>query len=395
MTDRPILIMSEARSGERTTRGPGAPPPGTVSGTAPLTILIMAGGTGGHVFPALALARRLREEFIEVIWLGTRRGLEARVIPAEGIPIEWLSVGGLRGKGWRTLFAAPWRVTVALLQALRVMWRRRPAIVVGLGGFVTGPGGIAAWLTRRPLIIHEQNAIAGFTNRCLAHLAREVLEAFPDSFSGSVRARTVGNPVRRDISALRPPSERFPRREGAVRLLVIGGSQGAVRLNTVVPYALARLAGVIRFDVRHQAGERWIEAGRQSYADAGVRADVRPFIEDMAEAYGWADLVICRSGALTVSELAAAGVGAILVPFPAAVDDHQTHNARFLVREEAAVLIADRDLTAERLGSELERLCAAGRQKLLAMAERARRLARPDATEELATSCLELARSAA
>jgi len=337
----------------------------------------------------------LREEFIEVIWLGTRRGLEARVIPAEGIPIEWLSVGGLRGKGWRTLFTAPWRVTVALLQALRVMWRRRPAIVVGLGGFVTGPGGIAAWLTRRPLIIHEQNAIAGFTNRCLAHLAREVLEAFPDSFSGSVRARTVGNPVRRDISALRPPSERFPRREGAVRLLVIGGSQGAVRLNTVVPYALARLAGVIRFDVRHQAGERWIEAGRQSYADAGVRADVRPFIEDMAEAYGWADLVICRSGALTVSELAAAGVGAILVPFPAAVDDHQTHNARFLVREEAAVLIADRDLTAERLGSELERLCAAGRQKLLAMAERARRLARPDATEELATSCLELARSAA
>ena len=347
------------------------------------------------MFPALALARRLREESIEVIWLGTRRGLEARVIPAEGIPIEWLSVGGLRGKGWRTLLAAPWRVTVALLQALRVMWRRRPAIVVGLGGFVTGPGGIAAWLTRRPLIIHEQNAIAGFTNRCLAHLAREVLEAFPDSFSESVKARTVGNPVRRDISALRPPIERFSGREGAVRLLVVGGSQGAVRLNTVVPYALARLSGLIRFDVRHQAGERWIEAGRQSYADAGVRADVRPFIEDMAEAYGWADLVICRSGALTVSELAAAGVGAILVPFPAAVDDHQTHNARFLVREEAAVVIADRDLTAERLGAELERLCAASRQKLLAMAERARRLARPDATEELATSCLTLARSAA
>ena len=251
---------------------------------------------------------------------------------------------------------------MALAQALRVMRRRQPAIVVGLGGFVTGPGGIAAWLTRRPLVIHEQNAIAGFTNRCLAHFAREVLEAFPDSFAAGVKARTVGNPVRRDISALRPPTERFSGREGAVRILVVGGSQGAVRLNTVVPYALARLAGVIRFDVRHQAGERWIEAGRQSYADAGVRADVRPFIEDMAEAYGWADLVICRSGALTVSELAAAGVGAVLVPFPAAVDDHQTHNARFLVREGAAVLIGDRELTVERLAAELERLCASREQ---------------------------------
>jgi UDP-N-acetylglucosamine--N-acetylmuramyl-(pentapeptide) pyrophosphoryl-undecaprenol N-acetylglucosamine transferase len=354
----------------------------------------MAGGTGGHVFPALALARRLRAESVEVIWLGTRRGLEARVVPAEGIAIEWLSVGGLRGKGWRTLLAAPWRLTVALVQSLRVMWRRHPALVVGLGGFVSGPGGIAAWLTRRPLVIHEQNAVAGFTNRCLAHLAREVLEAFPGSFAPTIKARSVGNPVRRDISALRPPAERFSGREGAIRILVIGGSQGAVRLNTVVPYALARLAGRIRFDVRHQAGERWIEAGRQSYADAGVRADVRPFIEDMAEAYGWADLVICRSGALTVSELAAAGVGAVLVPFPAAVDDHQTCNARFLVREGAALLIADRDLTADRLAAELERLCS-GRAKLLAMAESARRLARPQATEELAASCLKLARRAA
>jgi UDP-N-acetylglucosamine--N-acetylmuramyl-(pentapeptide) pyrophosphoryl-undecaprenol N-acetylglucosamine transferase len=274
------------------------------------------------------------------------------------------------------------------------MWRRRPVAVVGLGGFVTGPGGLAAWLTRRPLVIHEQNAVAGFTNRCLAHLAREVLEAFPGSFAAGINARTVGNPVRRDISALRSPTERFSGREGAVRILVMGGSQGAVRLNTVVPYALARLAGSIRFDVRHQAGERWIDAGRQSYADAGVRADVRPFIEDMAEAYAWADLVICRSGALTVSELAAAGVGAVLVPFPAAVDDHQTYNAQFLVREGAAVLIADRDLTAERLAAELERLCN-GREKLRLMAERARRLARPQATEELATSCLGLARSAA
>jgi UDP-N-acetylglucosamine--N-acetylmuramyl-(pentapeptide) pyrophosphoryl-undecaprenol N-acetylglucosamine transferase len=357
-------------------------------------ILVMAGGTGGHVFPALALAQMLREKAIDVVWLGTQRGLEARVVPAAGIPIEWLSVGGLRGKGLLTLLAAPFRLAKALTQALRVMWRHRPVVVVGLGGFVTGPGGVAAWLTGRPLIIHEQNAIAGFTNRCLSHIAHEVLEAFPNSFGRDVKARAIGNPVRGDISAVPPPVERFAARSGVIRILVIGGSQGAARLNAVVPFALARLAGLMSFDVRHQAGERWIEAGRQSYASAGVRADVRPFIEDMAEAYGWADLVICRSGALTVSELAAVGVGAILVPFPAAVDDHQTHNAQYLVREGAAVLIADRALTPEWLADQLQQLCA-GRGKLLAMAERARLLAKPHATDELAASCLELARRAA
>ena len=358
-------------------------------------ILIMAGGTGGHVFPALALARLLRARSYEVIWLGTQRGLEARVVPAERIQIEWLSVGGLRGKGVMTLLAAPFRLALSLSQALRVMWRHRPVVVVGLGGFVTGPGGVAAWLTRRPLMIHEQNAVAGFTNRCLSHLAREVLEAFPGSFGSGVKARAIGNPVRQDISAIAPPALRFADRTGPIRVLVIGGSLGAVRLNSVVPQALARLkqlalAQIPAVDVRHQAGERWIEAGRQSYASAGVRADVRPFIEDMAEAYSWADLVICRSGALTVSELAAAGIGAILVPFPAAVDDHQTHNAQYLVKEGAAVLIADRDLTAERLCDELQRLCA-GRAKLLAMAERARQLAKPESAEELAKSCLEMA----
>jgi UDP-N-acetylglucosamine--N-acetylmuramyl-(pentapeptide) pyrophosphoryl-undecaprenol N-acetylglucosamine transferase len=358
-------------------------------------ILIMAGGTGGHVFPALALARLLRARSYEVIWLGTQRGLEARVVPAERIQIEWLSVGGLRGKGVMTLLAAPFRLALSLSQALRVMWRHRPVVVVGLGGFVTGPGGVAAWLTRRPLMIHEQNAVAGFTNRCLSHLAREVLEAFPGSFGSGVKARAIGNPVRQDISAIAPPAQRFADRTGAIRVLVIGGSLGAVRLNSVVPQALARLkqlalAQIPAIDVRHQAGERWIDAGRQSYASAGVRADVRPFIEDMAEAYSWADLVICRSGALTVSELAAAGIGAILVPFPAAVDDHQTHNAQYLVKEGAAVLIADRDLTAERLCDELQRLCA-GRAKLLAMAERARQLAKPESAEELAKSCLEMA----
>jgi len=283
---------------------------------------------------------------------------------------------------------------VALLQALAIMRRHQPTVVVGLGGFVTGPGGVAAWLTRRPLLIHEQNAIAGLTNRVLAHFARQVLEAFPGSFGGNTHARVIGNPVRADISALPPPATRFAGRTGPTRILVIGGSQGAARLNAVVPFALKRLAGELSFDVRHQAGERWLEAGRASYAEAGVRADVRPFIEDMSEAYGWADLVVCRAGALTVSELAVAGVAAILVPFPHAVDDHQASNAQYLVRESAAVLIPDRELTAERLASELQRLCV-GRGKLLAMAERARLLARPHATDELAASCLELARSAA
>jgi UDP-N-acetylglucosamine--N-acetylmuramyl-(pentapeptide) pyrophosphoryl-undecaprenol N-acetylglucosamine transferase len=357
-------------------------------------ILIMAGGTGGHVFPALALARLLREQHTEVIWLGTERGLESRVIPAEGIPIERLSIGGLRGKGALAWLAAPFRLARALLQALAVMRRHQPSVVVGLGGFVTGPGGVAAWLTRRPLLIHEQNAIAGFTNRCLAPLARQVLEAFPGSFGREVHARVIGNPVRQDISAVPPPAARFAGRTGPIRILVIGGSQGAARLNAVVPFALKRLSSWLAFDVRHQAGERWIDAGRASYAQAGVRAVVRPFIEDMSEAYAWADLVICRSGALTVSELAAVGVAAILVPFPNAVDDHQAFNAQYLVREGAAVLISDRELTAERLAAELQRLCA-GRGKLLAMAERARLLAKPRAAEELAASCLELARRAA
>lgn len=357
-------------------------------------ILIMAAGTGGHVFPALALARLLREQSHEVIWLGTERGLESRVIPAEGIPIERLSIGGLRGKGVLTWVAAPFRLGRALLQALAIMRRHQPSVVVGLGGFVTGPGGIAAWLTRRPLVIHEQNAIAGFTNRCLAHLARQVLEAFPNSFGRDVHSKVIGNPVRADISAVPPPSVRFAGRSGPVRILVIGGSQGAARLNAVVPFALKRLSSWLAFDVRHQAGERWIDAGRSSYAQAGVRADVRPFIEDMSEAYAWADLVICRSGALTVSELAAVGVGSVLVPFPNAVDDHQAYNAQYLVREGAAVLISDRELTAERLAAELQRLCG-GRGKLLAMAERARLLAKPRAADELAASCLELARRAA
>jgi UDP-N-acetylglucosamine--N-acetylmuramyl-(pentapeptide) pyrophosphoryl-undecaprenol N-acetylglucosamine transferase len=359
--------------------------------SAPLA-LIMAGGTGGHVYPALALARELRARSWRVLWLGTRRGLEARVVPADNIQIEWLAVGGLRGKGPVEWLAAPFRLAQSLFAALAVMRRHRPAVVVGLGGFVSGPGGVAAWLARRPLIIHEQNAIAGFTNRCLARLAREVYAAFPGAFGAGVAARVIGNPVRSDIAAIPPPAQRYAQRAGAIRLLVVGGSLGAARLNAIVPHALARLGSTL--DVRHQSGERWAEHARRAYAEAGVRAQVLPYIEDMAAAYEWADLVVCRAGALTISELAAAGVGAVLVPYPAAVDDHQTHNARFLVGEGAAVMIGDRELSPERLAAELAPLCA-GRGRLLAMAERARLLARPGATRALAAACAEVAGLAA
>ena len=358
------------------------------------TILIMAGGTGGHVFPALALARLLRAASHEVVWLGTRKGLEARVVPADGFPIEWLSMSGLRGKGAATLLLAPFKLLQSLWQALGVMRRRKPRLVIGFGGFVTGPGGVAAWLTRRPLVIHEQNAIAGYSNRLLARLARRVLCAFPNAFPPAVRVEVLGNPVRAEIVAQDAPVVRFARREGALRLLVVGGSLGASRLNAVVPFAVAQLTqSGLALHVRHQAGERGIDAARAAYAEAKVAADVSPFIDDMARAYADADLVICRAGALTISELAAVGVASVLVPFPAAVDDHQTVNAQFLVREGAAVLIADRDLTADRLAATLRELCA-GRGKLLAMAERARLVARPRAAEDLAAACLELLEAA-
>jgi UDP-N-acetylglucosamine--N-acetylmuramyl-(pentapeptide) pyrophosphoryl-undecaprenol N-acetylglucosamine transferase len=357
------------------------------------TILIMAGGTGGHVYPALALARLLRARSWQVVWLGTRRGLEARVVPAEQIPIEWLSIGGLRGKGVSPWLLAPFRLLRALLEALAVMRRHQPSVVIGLGGFVSGPGGVAAWLARKPLLIHEQNAVAGFTNRCLARVAARVLAAFPGSFGEGVAAQVIGNPVRSDIAAIPPPAERFAARRGAIRILVIGGSQGAMRLNSMVPQALAQLGGA-SVEVWHQSGERWLVQAQRSYADARVNARVTQFIEDMSEAYAWADLVICRAGALTVSELAAAGVGAVLVPFAAAVDDHQTRNAAYLVGDGAAILIPEAELSAERLGRELRILCE-GRGKLIAMAERARLLARPRAAEDLAIACAQLAGVAA
>lgn len=349
------------------------------------TVLVMAGGTGGHVFPALALARLLRARALQVVWLGTRRGLEARVVPAEGFEMEWLGVGGLRGKDLATKLMGPFTLARAVLQSLSVLRRRRPAVVVGLGGFVSGPGGIAAWLSGRPLVIHEQNAIAGYTNRVLARFAKVVLAGFPGAFPAGVAARVIGNPVREDIAALPAPAQRFAGRSGPVRLLVVGGSLGAARLNAVLPQALAQLArdpAAPRFQVRHQAGEKHAQAAREAYAAAGVEAEVTPFIGDMCEALSWADLAVCRAGALTIAELAAAGLGAVLVPYPHAVDDHQWHNAQLLVDAGAARRIADAQLAPESLAALLRELCA-GREGLLAMAEAARREARPRAAEEL------------
>ena len=356
------------------------------------TVLVMAGGTGGHVFPALAGAQELRARGCDVVWLGTRRGLEARLVPPHGIPIEWITVSGLRGKGIASWVAAPWKLLNAVLQSLAVMRRRRPDVVLGAGGFVSGPGGIAAWLTRRPLVIHEQNAVAGLTNRALARIADRVFEAFPDSFPRACHAERIGNPVRPEIAALSPPQDRYAARTGPLRLLVIGGSQGALKLNLTVPAALALLPAAKRPLVRHQCGTRHEESTGRAYVEHGVEASVEPFIEDMAAAYGWADLVVCRSGALTVSELAAAGLPAVFVPFAAAVDDHQTRNAAFLVDADAATAIAERDLSPQRLAAELESLLDAGREALRAMAERARSLAVTDAAARLAEACVEAAR---
>jgi UDP-N-acetylglucosamine--N-acetylmuramyl-(pentapeptide) pyrophosphoryl-undecaprenol N-acetylglucosamine transferase len=350
-------------------------------------VLIMAGGTGGHVFPALAAARVLRERGYEPVWLGTQRGLEAKLVPPQHIEIEWISVSGLRGKGFATWLAAPFKLSLAIWQSLQVMRRRQPNVVLGAGGFVSGPGGVAAWLTRRPLVIHEQNAVAGMTNRLLARLARRVLEAFPASFPPGAHAERVGNPVRREIAALATPAERFGQRSGPLRLLVIGGSQGAARLNAVVPAALAAIDAASRPLVIHQAGERHLAQARELYTKHNVQADVRPFIDDMAEAYAWADFVVCRSGALTVSELAAAGLPAIFVPFAAAVDDHQTLNAKFLVDAHAATSIAESQLTPPRLAEELQKLMHGGRQLLATMAARARAVAIVDADVRLADAC--------
>ena len=352
-------------------------------------VMIMAGGTGGHVFPALAVAGILRERRREVVWLGTRRGIEARLVPAAGYSIEWIEVEGLRGKGIAGWLLAPWSLARALWQARRALRRQRPGVVLGCGGFVSGPGGIAARLAGIPLVVHEQNAIVGMTNRWLARFAARVAEGFPGSFAPGRRAVHVGNPIRREIAALPPPGERFAGRGGPLQLFVFGGSQGAAALNRLLPEAIAALAAPARPRVLHQSGTRDCEATTAAYRRLGIEADVRAFIDDMAGAYGTADLVVSRAGALTVAELAAAGIASILVPFPAAVDDHQAKNAGWLVHAGAARVVPEHGLTAARLAQHLSDLLAQGRAGLLAMSEAARSIAITDAAERVAALCLE------
>ncbi len=355
-------------------------------------VMVMAGGTGGHIFPALAVARRLMEAGCEVFWLGTPKGLEARLVPEQGIAMEWIQVEGLRGSGLLRLLKAPFKLALALFQAFRVIRRRRPSAVLGMGGFASGPGGLMAWLLGVPLVVHEQNKVPGLTNQWLARMAKRVFEAFPGSFPVSRGAIACGNPVRPEIAELPSPRQRFEQRDQVLQLLVLGGSLGAQVLNETVPAALALLDDTDRPRVLHQAGRRTIEQARQAYQEQGIDGEVTEFIGDMAGAYGRADLVIARAGALTLSELAAAGVGSILVPYPHAVDDHQTKNAAWLVDAGAALLLPQPELSAQRLRDLLQPLLG-GRERLLRMAEAARGRALADADRIVAGACLEVAKA--
>jgi UDP-N-acetylglucosamine--N-acetylmuramyl-(pentapeptide) pyrophosphoryl-undecaprenol N-acetylglucosamine transferase len=350
-------------------------------------VLIMAGGTGGHIFPGLAVAEVLRAQGVAVAWLGAAGGMETRVVPMHGIELHTIAVGGLRGKGLKTRLLAPLMLARALFASLAVLRRVRPRSVLSMGGYVAGPGGVAARLTGTPLLVHEQNRVAGYTNRKLASFARRVLAGFADALPNG---EWVGNPVRASIAGLPRPAERFAARTGRPHLLVLGGSLGARALNLALPQALAQIPAEQRPLVRHQCGNRGLDEARAAYAQAGVEAELVPFIEDMAAAYGWADLAVCRAGALTIAELTAAGLGAVLVPFPHAVDDHQTGNAQALVETGAAELIQERDLDVQKLAQRLAALLA-DRRHLTAMAEAARTQAKPDAADTIARACMEVA----
>ena len=349
-------------------------------------VLIMAGGTGGHIFPGLAVAAELVARKIPVVWLGANGGLETRLVPQQRVPLETLDIGGLRGKGVVTFVRTPWRLLRAVLAARAVLKRHAPRSVLALGGYAAAPGGIAAWLAHTPLVVHEQNQIPGVTNRLLARFAQRVLTGFPGAFA---HAEWVGNPVRASIAAVPAPATRYAGREGPLRLLVLGGSQGAQSLNSALPEVLRRRGSQLETVVRHQCGAKHFDKARAAYLAAGIEADVVPFEDDMATTYAWADLAICRAGALTLAELAAAGVPAILVPYPNAVDDHQTRNAESMVAAGAARLVAEGDDFVKRLGVVLEEI--GHRANLLVMAEAARSQAKPAAVRRIADVCLEVA----
>jgi UDP-N-acetylglucosamine--N-acetylmuramyl-(pentapeptide) pyrophosphoryl-undecaprenol N-acetylglucosamine transferase len=343
----------------------------------------MAGGTGGHVFPGLAVAEEMRAAGWDVVWMGAKSGMEARLVPARGYRMAYVRAAALRGKGVLAALLLPVNLLVGFAQAARAIFRLRPDVVLGMGGYVAFPGGMMASLLARPLAVHEQNAIAGLTNRVLARLADKAMTAFPEALPG---AEWTGNPVRREIAAIAPPAERFAGRGGPLRLLVVGGSLGAQALNECVPQALARLEP--RPLVVHQSGEKHLEALRANYRAAGVEGELVPFIDDMARRYAEADLVLCRAGAITVAELSAGGVASVLVPFPHAVDDHQSANARFLSAKGAALLLPQGELTPAKLAATLRAL---DRPRLLEMARRARGLGKPDAARRVAARCMEIA----
>jgi UDP-N-acetylglucosamine--N-acetylmuramyl-(pentapeptide) pyrophosphoryl-undecaprenol N-acetylglucosamine transferase len=354
------------------------------------TIVIMAGGTGGHVFPALAVAQALRDQGVRVVWFGTRAGIEARVVPAADFEIKYISIRGLRGGGlWRWLLL-PMRLNIAMFQAWRLLRRIKPDAVLAMGGFASGPGSLMASALRIPLLIHEQNAMAGLTNRWLAQIADVVMAGFPAAFGERPGVRVVGNPVRREIVALPSPALRLASHHGRLRLLIVGGSQGAQVFNQVVPEAVRALPETSRPQLWHQTGKRDEAAVAATYRALLPDAKVAAFIEDMAAAYAWADVVVCRAGAMTIAELAAAGVAAILVPFPSAADDHQTVNARFLEARDAALLLPQPEFMPARLAELLTSL-AANRALLQRMAVNARACATTDATETVAQLCREAA----
>jgi UDP-N-acetylglucosamine--N-acetylmuramyl-(pentapeptide) pyrophosphoryl-undecaprenol N-acetylglucosamine transferase len=351
------------------------------------TILIMAGGTGGHVFPGLAVAEYMKKAGWHVVWLGTEGGMETTLAPRQGHDIEIIRFSGFRRKGAGTWLMLPIRLSLALWQSAGVMFRVRPDVVLGMGGYPAFPGGLMASLLNKPLLIHEQNSIPGLVNRILAKLADKVLLGFPDAVMTNRQILFSGNPVRSEIAQLEAPEKRYAPRSGNLRLLVIGGSLGAQVLNTVVPLALKLIPESRRPLVTHQAGTRHLEVLKKNYAQANVEGELVTFIDNMAAHYAECDLVVCRAGALTVAELAAAGVASILVPFPHAVDDHQTSNAKFLAAAGAAVLLPQGELTAERLA---ELLAGFTREKLADMAGKARQLAKPDATRIVAEACMEM-----
>ena len=348
------------------------------------TILIMAGGTGGHIFPGLAVAEQMRAAGWDVVWMGARGGMEERLVPKHGYRTAWIRAKAARGKGLVQKLLLPANLLYSFWESARYIRSLQPSVVLGLGGYVAFPGGMMASLFNRPLALHEQNAIAGLANRVLAQVSDKVMVAFPDALKGG---EWTGNPVRSDIAAIAPPEKRFAGRTGKLRVLVVGGSLGAQALNDAMPKAIALLDE--KPIVVHQAGEKHIDQLKANYAAAGVPGELVAFIDDMARRYAEADLVVCRAGAVTIAELSAGGMASILVPFPHAVDDHQTANAKFLSERGAAILVQQRDLTTEKLAHLLRSL---NREKLLEMARKARALGKPDAARVVAQRCMELAR---